>query len=175
VVEWAGDYYGGDSATPVTGMGLSFLDIDPADRIAITRFLTRRYAAAHAAVRIRTSLPARVGDEGNWLNGSVREIGERTLFIETTAMAPVGAEIDILIRFPNFRAPVAARGVVLEVASGDAPRDGGERRPGAGAGPTPEGASGLLIELREVSPRGRDVMNVFLDEVKEDSAPPADA
>jgi hypothetical protein len=174
VVEWSGDYFRGEGLQPLSGMGLRFVDIDPADRIAITRFLTRRYETAQAAVRVPTKLPARVGDEGNWIAGSVREIGERTLFIETAATAAVGTELDIQIRFPNFRAAVAARGVVLEVVTADAwgPADG--RSPAAGLDRRAGGVAGLLIELREVTSRGRDVMNVYLDEARDQAGPAPD-
>src|SRR4051812_381017 len=48
-VERVGDFFEGAGAQPCLGMGLSFLEIDAADRIAITRFLTTVFETAREA------------------------------------------------------------------------------------------------------------------------------
>ena len=158
-VEWAGDYFAG-RGTPCLGMGLSFTSVSAEDRLAITEFLRKAYDLTRGALRVETRLPVRFRIEGRALEGLVRELGERSLFIETGAVAALGSELDLLLRLPNATAPVEVRGVVLRVepASKDAPEP-----------PSSNGVRGLRIEFRDLSVAARELIKGFLDDFRRDS------
>ena len=178
LVEWTGDYFQGETGDPCPGMGLSFVAIEAEVRIAITRYLAGVYEVSQAARRVRTKLPARVNAGGRWQPASVRELAERTLFLETALSAPLGGDVDILIRLPALRAPIEARGVVLQV--GTLSSTARPLAPGDGAA-APKGAPeqvpqladdprGLRIALSEVGLRAREQIRSFIEDAREDAA-----
>lgn len=152
-VERVGDYFEGTSASPALGMGLRFVDMDPEDRIALTRFLRTVHEHATEGARVAARLRARVRSGESWLDGTVREVGERMIFLETDAVEPIGAEVDFIVRLPNAHAPIDARGTVLEV------ENGGDAHP-----------RGLRLELSEVGPHARALLDAFLAEAREERA-----
>jgi Tfp pilus assembly protein PilZ len=158
-VEWAGDYFAG-RGTPCLGMGLSFRSISAEDRVAITEFLRKAYDATRGALRVSTRLPVKLRTEERTGEGLVRELGERAIFVETTAVAGLGAEVEIVMRLPNATSPVAARGVVLRVEP--AGRDLSE--PPNGGGPR-----GLRIEFRALSVAARELIKGFLDDTRREA------
>lgn len=155
-VEWAGDYFAG-RGTPCFGMGLSFTSVAPEDRLAITEFLRKAYDLTRGALRVQTRLAVKFKLEGRSAEGLVRELCERSLFIETNAVASLGAEVELALSLPNATWPVAIRGVVLRVepASEEAP-----------APPEGNGARGLRIEFRDLSIAARELIKSYLDDVR---------
>jgi len=163
LVEWSGDYFQGTVGKPCIGMGLSFQEIDAEDRNAITRFLVHVHQVTQASKRVVTDLDARVRVGGAWMPGHVRAINERGLFFETTSAVPLGDEIDILVRFPSASRPIDFTGVVVQVAGGGAPAGGAVFAPSAEAA-----VRGLEIEITELSPVAREVLQEFLEEERAD-------
>lgn len=159
-VEWAGDYFAGRGA-PCLGTGLSFTSIAAEDRVAITEFLRKAYDATRGAIRVATRLPVKLKTDDQAAEGLVRELGERSLFVETSAIAALGAEVEIAMRLPNATATLDLHGIVLRVEPSS--RDISE--PPNGSGPR-----GLRIELRDMSVGGRELIKAFLDETREDRA-----
>jgi Tfp pilus assembly protein PilZ len=155
LVEWTGDYFQGGAGSPCIGMGLSFREIDAEHRLAISRYLVALHTMSRRH-RIATDLDARVRVGGRWTPGTVRELGERGLFMETEAVAPLGEEVDVLLRLPNASKPVGVSGTVHEVVGGD-PNDNGTE-----AVMRPE--RGLEIEMTELSPRAIELVKQFLEE-----------
>jgi hypothetical protein len=171
VVEWAGDYFEGEGGEPLTGMGLSFVSITTEARIAIARYLAEAYEVSRAAQHVRASLPARINAGEGWSTATVREVGDRGLFIETPVELEAGAELSILIRLPGAKSPIEAHAAVVERGT----LAGTARLPGAvpeagGATPAPDPAGdprGLRVELREVGLRAREMLRVFIEEARE--------
>ena len=183
-VQWSGDYFQGSVGRPCLGMGLQFTDIGAPDRGAITRFLVHVHQVTRAAQRVEADLAARVRIGDIWAPGRVRALNERGLFFESTAMAPLGQEVDILVRLPGAPRPVDFMGIVLRITGGDpSGGNGGGQEPESkapwvqvddGSIAPPRTERGLEIALTELPPRSRELLQGFLSDARDEARAPAE-
>ncbi len=166
-VEHVGDYFDGVADKPCPGMGVSFTEIAPEDRIAVTRFLTSLYEVSRTGLRVDVDLPARVRIGEAWVAGLIRELSERMVLVATGATAAIGTDVHVLLKIPGARAPLEARGVVLAVTGG-AGDDGDE------GGLTLGLERGLRIEMHEIPPKSKEVLDAYLAELRKDAAEASD-